>query len=140
VPQQISGLTTGNLLARTRALEAFRVPAKFELVNDITLPVVSGVGGHMLIARDMNQMRLIDAAAWVYTVSPSDQIEVMIEDDIYGDLLNSPIVIGAGSTSSLPSVADIIQSQPLPMGDRIYTDVVNPGADAFGLGVVLIYG
>jgi hypothetical protein len=142
VPQDISGLAIGNLLARTRAMEGFRIPAKFEIVSDIFLPVPAGVCADMMIARDMNQMRLIDAFAWVFTVASAD-IEVMIVSDTDGDLLVTPLVITAGLNSTLGDLdplPDIVPGVPLPQGTLISIDVLDPGADGYGLGVGLIYG
>lgn len=123
---------------RIGILEAHPRAARFEIVSDITFPVPFGICADMIIARDMDQMHLIDAAAWCY-VAPQANVEVTFRSDSYTDFLNSPIVIPAFQASSYPTLPDIVPEQPMAMGDRVYIDVLDPGTDGLGLGIVLIY-
>lgn len=106
--------------------------------------VTTGDGKLIIIASDdMSGMNLVDADAYVTTVSSSGLVTVQIRNITQAaDMLTTKITIDANEFSSYfaatPPVIDAANDD-VATGDRLAIDVDVAGTGAKGLGVVLSF-
>jgi hypothetical protein len=136
----------GDLLKRVRRLEGVARAGRFHIkvASDITTPTAGDGKFIFAIPRDLNGMALVDAQAYVTTVSSSGAVEFQIRnvtDSV--DMLSTEVTIDASEftsyTAATPRVINTANAG-VATGDRIAVDLDAAGTGAKGHGVILIFG
>lgn len=131
---------------RRKALERKPMLGNFEIkVFGDTQTLSTGNGKFaFVIPEDLDESSLIDAQAYVTTVSSSGAPTVQIRNGTTtNDMLSTRITIDASEktsyTAATPSEIDPDESE-VSVGDEINIDVDVAGTGAKGLGVILVFG
>ncbi len=121
-------------------------PARYEIkVIADTDTLATGDGQFIFaIPKDLNGANLVDAQAFVTTVSSSGLPTVQIRNVTQtADMLTTKVTIDASEftsyTAATPRVIDAANDD-VATGDRIAIDVDVAGTGAMGLGVLLAFG
>lgn len=111
---------------------------------DVTFPVTIGDYKFIFaVAEDMDGMTLTNAEAFVTTPSTAGDVIVGLREMVCGSppgtsLLTDPLQVDEGECNSATSSAPVvIAAGTVAWPNEIIIDVFDPGAGAFGLGVIL---
>lgn len=130
----------------TTAIATQKRIVQVKVFDDATALSTGDMKASFAIPVELNGLNLVDADAFVTTVSSSGLPTVAIRRERSGsavDMLSTSITIDASEkTSYTAATAPAINASndDVATGDLIYIDVDGAGTGAKGLGVVLVFG
>jgi hypothetical protein len=121
-----------------------RKTLQIKLVDDATVVTTGDGKFQFCVSSDINGLNLIDADAFISTVSSSGLVTVQIRNVTQAvDMLSTRITIDESETTSYTAVTQPVidtNNDGVITGDLIAVDVDTAGTGAQGLGIILIFG